>query len=323
MVHRQLSINMPFARRVALDGMTSVGWFSLPSDRLSVTVITHWIVTAVILAMHYSGVPLTTPLGSTIVCAALLLLGLPHGTLDIALIRQSHRTKNMGAVVALYLGCAAAMYSLWQVAPAAALVLFFGLSISHFAEDWSGRLPPFLAHGTAMALLMAPAMFHSETLKSLFAALVGNSYAGLLTDAAILVAPLSVVIASVGLVSLWRDGYRTLTIATALSLVGMICLPPLVGFALFFCLMHSPTQFSAGLLSLRLRGVRQWSVIVAPLTVAALGIAALIYSRLAEGPVSTSVIISAFVTLSVLTLPHMAVPTLAESFDHHLKRKTK
>lgn len=185
------------------------------------------------------------------------------------------------------------------------------------------RMPPFLAHGTAVALLMAPAILHTETLRSLFELLVGHSHAAFIADAAVLVAPLSVVVASVGIISLWTDEHRALSVATVLSLAGMIFLPPLVGFALFFCLMHSPRQFMGGLHSLRREGVRQWCLVVGPVTLAALGIAAIIYGQLAAGPVSSSMIISAFVTLSVLTLPHMVMPSLTAVIAHHLKRENK
>jgi beta-carotene 15,15'-dioxygenase len=299
-----------FADQIEQNGKILVGWFSMTSDRFSLMKMVHWLVTIGALAMHYHSVPLTTPLVSTAICAGILLLGLPHGTLDLALIRQSYRTKNMIGVVALYLGFAAAMYAVWQIEPIIALAVFFGLSISHFTEDWAGRLSPFIARGIAVALLTAPAILHHETLRLLFAMLVGASHAALVTYAAILVAPLAVVVASVGIVSLWIDEHQTLAIATTLSLAGMIFLPPLVGFAAFFCLMHSPTQFSAGLHKLQLAGIVQLGLIVGPLSLASLGIAAFIYSQLSADSMSTSMVASVFITLSVLTLPHMVMPSL-------------
>jgi beta-carotene 15,15'-dioxygenase len=312
MAQQQQSIKVPFVDQTEQNGTVSVGLCSMTSDRLSLIMRVHWVATIGALAINYQGVQLTTPLVSTAICASILLFGLPHGTLDLALIQHSYRTKNVMGVVALYLGLAVAMYAVWQIAPVLALVAFFCLSISHFAEDWAGPLPPFIGHGIAAALLTAPAVLHPETLGLLLALLVGTSHAALVTDAAILVAPLSVVVASVGIVSLWIDKHRNLAIATALSLVGMIFLPPLVGFAVFFCLMHSPTQFSAGLHKLQFGGVMQLILIVGLLTLASLCIAALIYSRLAAGPMSTSVITSAFITLSVLTLPHMVMPTVTK-----------
>ena len=83
--------------------------------------------------------------------------------------------------------------------------------------------------------------------------------------------------ASVAMIALWSDGYRSQALATAFALSAMIFLPPLVGFALFFCLMHSPAQFAAAQHTLRWRRPAQWGPVIVPLTCAALGIAALVF----------------------------------------------
>ncbi len=244
------------------------------------------------------------------VCVALLLFGLPHGTFDLALIKQAHEDRRMVAVVALYLGCAAAMYAVWRVAQPAALGMFFALSIVHFADDWAERLPPFFAHGTSTALLTAPAFLHHDALVKLFALLVGDASSTIFVAVALLIAPVSLAIAGVAIISLWSDGHRSDAVATALALGTMIFLPPLIGFALFFCLMHSPAHFTAAQRALNWQRAEQWMPVTIPLTCAALGIAALIFTMLTNVTLSGAMIGTAFMTLSILTLPHMAVPVI-------------
>jgi beta-carotene 15,15'-dioxygenase len=307
---------MSIARRVAPVGRTSVGWHSTPSDRLSFSQAAHLIASIAMLMAAVFGIPLDTPLVAIAICVAILLFGLPHGTFDLALIRQAHANRRIGAVVLLYLGCAAAMYAVWRFAPGVALVIFFGLSVVHFAEDWADRLPPFFAHGTSTALLTASAFLHRDTIAALFVLLAGDESSAILTAVAILVAPVSLAIASVAIIALWYDGHRNAAIATGVALLAMVILPPIVGFALFFCLFHSPKHFAAARHMLGWHRTAQWAHVTVPLTAAALAIAGLIFAtHVTSTTVTSAMIVTAFTTLSILTLPHMAVPVLLKQMS--------
>jgi beta-carotene 15,15'-dioxygenase len=309
---------MVFARRVAPVGITSVGWHPVLSGRLAFREIAHLVGSTGTLTAVACGLPIDTPFVSMITCAAILLFGLPHGTFDLALIRQAHADRRTIAVVALYLGCAAAMFAVWHLVPTAAMIIFFGLSIVHFAEDWADRLPPFFAHGASTALLTAPVFLHRDALAALFALLVGDGSSAMLVAVAVLVAPVSLAIAAVAMIALWYDGHRNDAVATGLALFAMIVLPPIVGFALFFCLLHSPMHFAAAQRALGWHRPGQWARVALPLTGAGLGIAALIFALHATVTITGATIVTAFMTLSVLTLPHMAVPMLL----NHLSRAT-
>ena len=308
--------DMPFARRVAPLGNTSVGWFPVPSDRLSWSVVAHWAVTALAFVAVAIGFSFEAPFFTMAICAAILLFGLPHGTLDLALVGKSESVFQDFGIVLLYLGLAAAMYAVWQVHSGTALLVFFALSIAHFAEDWADRLPPFFAHGTATAIVLAPVILHRADIEMLFGFLVDAGSSNIATDVAILLAPLALAAAAVGILSLWFDGHRQMAVSTGLAVAAMVILPPLVGFALFFCLMHSPTQLSAGLAQLEWQHDRKWLRVVMPMTVAALGIAAAIFAGGTVVSVSQSLVMTVFVTLSVLTVPHMAVPLVMQRVAH-------
>lgn len=304
---------MVFVRRVAPLGKASVGWSFVPSDRLlPSSVLLYWAAVSAAFVAMILGSPLETSGVTLALCIAMLLFGLPHGTLDLALLGQARTALQNVGIVVLYLGLAAAMYAAWQIHSGLALLIFFGLSIAHFAEDWADDLPPIFAHGTAAALVLAPAILHRADLELLFEILVGAESAAVAINAVILLAPIVVAMASVSVLCLWFDGRWQLSVSSGLAIAAMLFLPPLVGFALFFCLMHSPTQFASGLASMGWQHDKRWIRVVIPMTAAALGLSAAIF---VHGPVvslqQTSVM-TVFVTLSVLTLPHMIAPLLTE-----------
>ena len=63
------------------------------------------------------GVPLSGGVATTVACLSLLVFGLPHGTLDLEIIRKrlTGPWTGMVTLVLIYLGLAAGMYGLWRV----------------------------------------------------------------------------------------------------------------------------------------------------------------------------------------------------------------
>lgn len=259
-----------------------------------------------------AGVNVSSGTATVVAAAAMLLFGLPHGTFDIELIRRNSSTRGIGLtpVLALYLGCALAMYLLWQVRPVAALLFFIGIATWHFAEDWEDAGSGLLATGIAAATLMAPVVLHRAATAAIFKAVAGTADAAIVVQLLVLAAPVAVILASIGAVSLFVDGQRERALAVAATLAAMILLPPITGFALFFCLFHSPRHFSMSLRSLGWHRPAEWLPVVVPLTLAAVGITALFYGFGAPIDVPARLAASAFLILSVLTVPHMAVPLI-------------
>ena len=259
----------------------------------------------------------STPL-TVIACLALLVFGLPHGTFDLALLRPaggaSFRSASSLAVVALYLGCAAAAYLGWRVGPLFALAGFLAMAVAHFAEDWDACGSRFIACGIAAAIVSAPSILHLDQLRGLFALLTGDAAAAVLADMLLLVAPVTTAVALIGWVLLWQAGQRALAVSASCALGAMLLLPPVPGFALFFCCVHSPIQFRqhAGLLGLH--GVKQWGGIVVPLSLAGLGIAAAVFIENGNASIPANLFATSFMTLSILTVPHMLMPRLAAFF---------
>lgn len=264
-----------------------------------------------------------TPTLTAVASFALLVFGLPHGTFDLALLRRAGAGGTLGsglAMVLLYLGCAAIMYLAWRIGPVLALAAFLVMAVVHFAEDWADCGSPFLACGIAVGIVSAPALLHIDSLRQLFVALTGDAGAAVLADLLLLVAPVGIAVALVGLGVLWQAARPALALSGGCALAAVLLLPPVPGFALFFCLVHSPIQFRAHADSLGLRGIRQWGGIVVPLTLGGFGIAAAIFLLDRGQSIPASVFASSFMTLSILTVPHMLVPMIASRIGRLRRR---
>lgn len=293
--------------------MTLPNVHGLPQARAAVFV---WAIAFLLVFTAWSGGgSLSGSAATTAACAAILLLGLPHGTLDIELIKRQRALglARISVVLILYLALAAAMYALWQAAPVAALMIFIAIAIVHFSEDWQDTGSAFLAQGIALSILTVPSFFHRPEMQMLFVALSGDAEAGVVADFMLLLAPLSLAVAAVALAVLWRAGHQSLAIAGASAIVGMALLPPAVGFALFFCLFHSPRHFRAAVALLKPGGLKPGgsppiAVVVTLLTLAALGLAAWLFAREVRLDPTAQWVVASFMTLSLLTVPHMAVP---------------
>ena len=273
-----------------------------------------------LLALHLSGVGLGSNGATTAACVAILLVGLPHGTLDLEIIKREQQAGNlrMGALLFLYLGLGAAMLILWWLLPVVALATFILVAVVHFSEDWQDLQSTFLAQGMAIALLTAPALLHLTQLEQAFVAVTGHEDAALIANLMLLLAPMSMAVAGVSLLSLWQAGSRDRAGVGAAILIGMVVLPPVVGFALFFCLYHSPLHLRSSLTRIAYAPV--WRRVVPLLTLAALGLAAIIFAMEGRTDLSAQLVAASFMTLSLLTVPHMLVPAIVAAFPAAIHR---
>lgn len=270
-----------------------------------------------LVAAQSCGVLLTAANSAIISCGAVLLFGLPHGALDLELLQSGSRHRAVPAHVLLiaYLMLALATYGLWVVKPLLSLAVFVVISVIHFAEDWRACHVPLLANGLALATLTAPVYFHRPALDALFVTLSHRSCATILVDFLLLVAPIALMSGIVAVIDLFESDYKDTAVAASITLVVMVLLPPLIGFAIYFCLLHSPAQLRESVRTLLLGSdggysKRTLSAIVVAVTFAAIGLTALIFLALPRAAIAASIFRATFVALSVLTVPHMMMPPL-------------
>ena len=259
-----------------------------------------------------AGVPLEGAVVTSVACLMLLVFGLPHGTLDLELIKARSRGPwtGLASLLVLYLGLAALMLALWQVAPVLALGAFILTATVHFSEDWEGTGSRFLELGVALGLLCAPTLLHRDALSQIFVGLTGQAEASIIADLMLLVTPVALVVAVVAISALWSGGRRVQAMGATLTLASMVVLPPIVGFALYFCFFHSPRHFRESLSALDWRGFARWGWVVVPLTLAAGGIALVLFGLEIRSALPERIMAASFMTLSILTVPHMLVPLL-------------
>ena len=262
-----------------------------------------------------AGVPLAGAAATSVACLSLLVFGLPHGTLDLELIKARSRGPwtGLAGLLVLYLGCAALMLALWQVAPVLALGAFIVTATVHFSEDWDGTGARFLELGVALGLLCAPTLIHRDAMARIFVGLTGQAQGSMIADLMFLVMPVALVVALVAVAALWSSGRRSRAIAATLSLASMVLPPPIVGFALYFCLFHSPRHFRESLSALDWSGFARWGWVVVPLTGAAGLIALSLFGMEIRPALPERIMAASFMTLSILTVPHMLVPLLVEA----------
>ena len=266
-----------------------------------------------VLAM-LSGVSISGGSATSLACLSLLVFGLPHGTLDLEIIRArlSGPWTGLVTLTALYLGLAAAMYGLWRIEPVMALATFVVIAVVHFSQDWEGSGSSLLSGGLALALLAAPTLLHRTELDAIFIGLTNRAAAVAVSDGLMMVAPVALALAFTAIAALWQQGRRDQAVGGMAALVGMVALPPLIGFALYFCLFHSPRHFRESLSALGWSGFLEWGWVVASLTIAAGTIASLIFGMEVRAAPSDRIMTASFMTLSILTIPHMLVPILID-----------
>ena len=270
-----------------------------------------------------SGVSLSGGAATSLACLGLLVFGLPHGTLDLEIIRArlSGPWTGLVTLTALYLGLAGAMYALWRIEPVLALAAFIAIAVVHFSEDWEGAGSGLLSAGLALAMLAAPTLAHRAELDAIFVGLTDRTAAASVGDGLMLVAPVALAIGLICIAALWQRGRRAQAVGALAALTGMIALPPIIGFALYFCLFHSPRHFGESLSTLRWSGIARWGWVVVPLTLAAGAIASIVFGLEVRAAASDRIMAASFMTLSILTVPHMIVPILIARFAAALPEK--
>ena len=261
-----------------------------------------------------------------IALSAIALLGLPHGGFDgaIALMMNWHKKKQgMAAFLLLYLAISAGVIMLWFMAPVLCLGLFLVISLIHFGlgdmqfislpADYQKAFFRFVkvigifCHGGLVTIAL-PA-FHPEQAGQIFQILSGE-------DAILLIPVLS------GLLPVWCAAlvfYLGLSthlkslrgFAIELVILGFVMwiLPPLAGFALYFCgfhsLRHMISLFRALPKEMSYATSIKMGLFFSALSWAA-GLAGFIFLHFIGGIQQSDAILQiTFIGLAALTMPHM------------------
>ena len=241
---------------------------------------------------------------------AIIVAGIPHGTLDIeiAAMRFRHRRGMARAQLTLgYLACAAAMGLCWLAAPAAALGLFLIISIVHFSQDWAPAGEPFLATMVGWSLIAMPALSHPQDVAAIFALLTTDVSGGAMASVLAITAAPAALGTLVYALSAWSRGKPRAAVHALSCLIAALFLPPLIGFAIFFCLLHSPRHMRDAIRETRAISCVRRHVIVVAVTLLALALGVVMFAAQTMLRIEDGVIRTAFILLSILTVPHFVL----------------
>jgi len=260
---------------------------------------------------------------------AVVLIGLPHGALDGAIAIHLGFSRRMILFIRfllLYVGMAGLVIAAWIVAPALCLLGFLVISMIHFgagdARHGSGwvRGAEVLAHG-GLVVAGISQMHRSES-DVIFAYLTGGDtmlvWQGL--DMLTVIVGVSIVVCLAQ--ALWHRRWRGTALELGVLAVLFALTPPLVGFAVYFCCVHSARHVAAIMSGLR-QHMSANAMLLQTLvfTVASwlAGAAAIWwFADMADPqPVILRVV---FIGLAALTVPHMI---LVEGFYRRATRTLK
>ena len=239
----------------------------------------------------------------------ILLLGVPHGALDMVYVRQLTGVRSAAGWSLLtfaYLLATGAVIAMWWFAPGVFLVMFLLISALHFSGDPEGATTVFFRLLYGGAIILCPMALHAVEVAQLFAALAGEAVAHTIVSALQWTAwPWVAAIGLAAIIGAKQALARSIELVSVAALLSFA--PPLIGFTIFFCGMHSARHVLrtrdyaiAGTLRYLLR-IARW-----PMLATLVGVA--IAWWLSDGkPLDTRLAQLLFVGLASLTVPHMMV----------------
>jgi len=295
-------------------------WLPAFQRRHTVAVVV-FLASALVASPFLPSIPLAARL--TLLAVAVVVFGLPHGALDLNLVRgvvQKSRAALAAAIV-LYLAAAAAVLAVWLIAPVFALVAFLAIAVIHFGlgdtEDLQGRQRALEVVARGGFAGIAPMAFHPAATRELFAMLVGpgaipalDSVLGFVATPAVWLWGICLTAALLWRVLSRRKGWLINCAELLLTAALFAVFHPLAAFLLYFCFVHSVRHIS-DLGASRFpdcgRRAGRWLLRESlPFTVSTVALAAIVWFVFARSSSCDETMIRAiFWGLSALTVPHM------------------
>ena len=295
-------------------------WFPV-FQRVHTRFVVGFLAVALLVSPFAPSLPLALQL--TVLALAVVIFGLPHGALDLALVQGASRgswTALVGAAI-LYLMASGLVVMVWISAPVAALLGFLAIAVIHFGlgdtEDLHGpqRAMEVIARGGFVGI--APVVFHPQTTRDLFALLVGPAATANLDAAlAVMTTPATQLWLACLVVALaWRTiqrapGWISAVMELLLTAAIFAVFHPLAAFLLYFCFVHS-VRHIADLGAARFPDsaarARRWLLLESlPFTVATVALGMVAWLVFAGSVAFDEAMMRlVFWGLSALTVPHM------------------
>ena len=256
---------------------------------------------------------MTVDILNLVALLSVVFIGLPHGAMDGALaihMGWMNRPAKAAMFLIAYVGLAAVVVGLWLLAPTIAFLIFLGISLFHFGR---GDIVPRTKEHQVTEVLMRGgvvlggiSLFHRAEVDAIFEILIGSDTATVwLFMQAVGLATL--VLIPMVLLSKSQNERRSAAIEITAMLLLFAITPPLLGFAIYFCCIHSFRHFSHMGKMLRTT-IQQFqitrSTVLFSLMTWAVGLVVLAYQSTSVG-LEPALLQVVFIGLAALTVPHM------------------
>lgn len=244
----------------------------------------------------------------------IVMIGLPHGALDGAVAMHIGLVKKLSNLIKFmlaYISLAVFVVIVWMFFPTFSLIAFLGISLLHFgygdAKNGEGitKFAEAVAHGGLV--IVGISQFHRGEVDEIFYYLIKQDTSTIW---------LTMNIASIGVIAAiatcllqTSKDIKWSSTTLELLLVGVVIAiaPPLLGFSLYFCLIHSARHFSRIYRMIKQNVANTTIKTQAILFTVACWLAALVafvlFADFSDpGPTILRII---FIGLAALTVPHM------------------
>jgi Brp/Blh family beta-carotene 15,15'-monooxygenase len=244
-----------------------------------------------------------------LISPVILLLGVPHGALDVIYVQQIVGVRSVSGwclFILCYLTITAAVVAVWWFAPGFFLAAFLVVSAFHFSGDPEGLTPTWFRVLYGGAVIFCPLALHAAEVLQTFSLLAGESASQAIVTVLQWAAwPWLVGIGVATIGGAKSDRQRSIELLSVTAVLTLA--PPLIGFTIFFCCMHSARHV------LRTRDYSRAGTLGHLLQVAALPMLTTVAGifvlwRFSDGkPIDLRLAQILFVGLAALTVPHMIV----------------
>jgi beta-carotene 15,15'-dioxygenase len=257
---------------------------------------------------------------------AVLIFGLPHGAYDLQLIASRLNAGDAGisvrsatGILALYILCAMGAALLWLFQPSIALILFIVMAGIHFGEDWEMLEPGLLRAMAGFSPLATIAVSSPEDAFTLFAALSDPWTGNMLVKGIMMASPVILLVTMVAHIISWKNGNQWWCLSQLTALVICVIAPPVLAFAAFFILFHSPIHLVR---TRQLLAQWQWTKFVGyglgisiVATLMMLLFSSVAFERLTP---SLETVLFMFRLLAIVTVPHLVMHSATTQQMHLL-----
>ncbi|MEB0033024.1 Brp/Blh family beta-carotene 15,15'-dioxygenase [Undibacterium sp. RTI2.1] len=240
------------------------------------------------------------------ITSLVLFLGVPHGALDLVFAKQLFLINGWQSWLKFtitYLALSLSVVIVWWHFSMSFMVSFLLLSMLHFSRDLiltRLKITRFLYGG---AIIVLPTILHSDQMTSLFALILNEEMGQQITSFLKLIA-LPWLISSVACFCIeWIENKSASLELFSVCYLAVLA-EPLIGFAIFFCGMHSYRHILRTQHYSKLSFKQLLIISLAPM-IGTILLAATGWFYLPPSPNYPRITQFLFVTLGALTLPHM------------------